>query len=386
MNIKKNILFIAHSVNIFGGANRSLLSILNYLKDKNTHNFSVLIPKGEGKLKKILLEKNINFYQMGYSILVSSKRNFFLNLLKILYVNLKFLKDIFIAKKLVKIIKKNKFNLIYTNTRVTAIGLHLKKLLKIKHIMHVREVINENDLITYCNSEKIIQKFSDKIIVISEAVGKTISKYWSEDKKIQLIYNSLNVTNVVKSKNFNQLDVNIIVVGTIIKAKNQEDIIKATHLLNASGYKVKLFVVGSDPNKYKKNSYEKYLKDMVIKLKMNNVYFLGENENIDEIRKDMDIEVICSKYEAFGRVILEAMRMNLILIGSNSGAIPEIVDDKINAVLYENGNHFDLSDKIINVIKSDKFRNKIKSNSKLLLNKKYNFKDHIRKVLEVIKD
>ena len=51
----------------------------------------------------------------------------------------------------------------------------------------------------------------------------------------------------------------------------------------------------------------------------NNINMLGQVRNLPEIRKNNDIELVCSKSEAFGRVTIEAMMSMMPVIGANTG-------------------------------------------------------------------
>ena len=59
---------------------------------------------------------------------------------------------------------------------------------------------------------------------------------------------------------------------------------------------------------------------------------------------ETDIAFMCSRGEAFGRVTIEAMAAGTIVIGSDEGATPELINcDKL---LYECRNSLSLAEKI----------------------------------------
>ena len=59
-----------------------------------------------------------------------------------------------------------------------------------------------------------------------------------------------------------------------------------------------------------------------------------------------DIILVCSRNEAFGRIILEAMLLRKPVIATNSGGTPELIKDGFNGLLYEVGNYHQLAEKI----------------------------------------
>ena len=60
----------------------------------------------------------------------------------------------------------------------------------------------------------------------------------------------------------------------------------------------------------------------------------------------MDLELVCSQNEAFGRVTVEAMMNMNPVIGADRGATKELIRDKYNGLLYKEGDYIDLANKI----------------------------------------
>ena len=79
----------------------------------------------------------------------------------------------------------------------------------------------------------------------------------------------------------------------------------------------------------------------------------GQIEDMAAFRENMNIELMCSICEPFGRVTVEGMRSGLIVIGSNTGGTVDIIQDGYNGYLYQQGNSTDLADKIQYVIEHE---------------------------------
>lgn len=71
---------------------------------------------------------------------------------------------------------------------------------------------------------------------------------------------------------------------------------------------------------------------------------MGRRENVFEILTTMDVGVMPSLKEAFGRVTVEYMLAGLLTIGSNTGGTKEIIVDNKTGYLYEIGNTRQLAD------------------------------------------
>ena len=83
------------------------------------------------------------------------------------------------------------------------------------------------------------------------------------------------------------------------------------------------------------------------------VEFLGNRRDVPKLLAQSDIFVhlpVCE--EGFGITIVEAMAAGLICICSNSGAIPEIINDGKNGFLVKKENPKEFSQMIDTVIKN----------------------------------
>ena len=77
------------------------------------------------------------------------------------------------------------------------------------------------------------------------------------------------------------------------------------------------------------------------------ISFLGYQDDIYSILQNMNIGLMCSRDEAFGRVTIEYMQNRLPVIASNAGANPELIQANKNGFLYEIYNPDDLTNKIL---------------------------------------
>ncbi len=108
----------------------------------------------------------------------------------------------------------------------------------------------------------------------------------------------------------------------------------------------------------------KYNKQILLKLYIklykleNYVEFLPFTNDINEFYNSLDTLICASRYEAFGRVVTEAITCNIpVLIGSNIGAC-DIIKDNISGFIFNADKNIyqNLADKMSEVIsKQDKF-------------------------------
>jgi glycosyltransferase involved in cell wall biosynthesis len=91
------------------------------------------------------------------------------------------------------------------------------------------------------------------------------------------------------------------------------------------------------------------IRDDLVRESPENVKFVGhlDGENLKKFYKEARFLVVPSIcLEAFGLVIIEAMKEGLPVLASRIGGIPEIIDNGISGLLFEPGNVKDLKEKM----------------------------------------
>ncbi len=98
-------------------------------------------------------------------------------------------------------------------------------------------------------------------------------------------------------------------------------------------------------------SLEQELKDQVAALRLSdNVKFTGHRTQICEIMSSMDLLLIPSYNEAFGHVVLESIAAGVPLLGSRSGAFPEILENGKYGTLVNPSDPVALADAALDII------------------------------------
>lgn len=357
-----NIIIFTHIAELSGGSNRSLLSVIEALKDKGD-NILLVLPRKKGQMYNEALRLGIQTIFMPYGRSIhkktkSSIKNFFFKLiieLKIIYSYI--LTYLYLCK-----FKNFSPNIIYSNSSSHHCGRILSKRLKIPHVWHIREYIDVNK-IQISNVYSRMCNRTDLFITIGNDLCDEFSKYVPKEK-LTMISNGLKYENSFIIRE-NHSGINILLTGRIAPEKGQLEATKAFILLKEQRPDIncKLYFAGKPISKtgmeYKENilsQIEKHGLD-------NDIIFLGEVTEMRKCRSMMDIELMCSEREPFGRVTVEAMRQGLVVIGTDSGGTKDIITDGINGLLYEPNNIEDLTRKLISVIDDNHLYNSIRDRS-----------------------
>ncbi len=178
--------------------------------------------------------------------------------------------------------------------------------------------------------------------------------------------------------------VNIGFFGRLSPEKGGDDLILAFKKAYSSGLRVKLFFVGggSSEKKWRNLAKSTHLEKAI--------HFLGpvRHELIPRYMKQMDIVCVPSKTtktwkEQFGRVLIEGAACGSVLIGSNSGEIPNVM--KVlgcSEQVFEEGNVDDLAQKIHRLVVNSEQRSKIAKEQLDNILKHYTYSSLGKKLVE----
>lgn len=182
---------------------------------------------------------------------------------------------------------------------------------------------------------------ADHLKVIHNGIPKERLKEWDENKvedyKARLKLNSTDQ-----------------VVGCISRLKEQSQLIEAITLLDDPS--IKLIFAGTEAEQI-----EPLLKKNNIK---NEVHLLGKlpPQEILNIYRLLDINVLASTMDGFGLVLIESMAMECPVIATNFGGIPDVIQDGENGYLFDNGNIEQLADRISILLRDDDIRTRFIQN------------------------
>ena len=262
----------------------------------------------------------------------------------------------FLFFKLRQIVKREKISIIYSTTIVIDYGFILSKMANLAHIWHIREFGKEDHGIVLRGGEKALYRKlneSKGIIYISKAIEEKYSPHIKKGIFQEVIYNDISKDFINRKTNFNidpDNSLKATIIGTIQEGKGQLVAVKAVEKANKLGAKIELHICGKKIGSYY-NEVSNYVKDHKLS---DQIYFDGFKTKMNEYRSDMDIGIVASKSEAFGRVTVEGMLSNLAMIGADSAATSELITDNVTGLLYKNGDIDELAEKLVYLYKDRK--------------------------------
>lgn len=342
------VLFISHYSGL-GGANRSMLDLIDAYKEIGIKVIVVL--PNQGPVLAELSKRNITMLIIKYFNWVRYPNETRIN------DKLKFLiKDIINIKAIKKIstfAKREHVDLIHTNDSLTVVGILVAQMTRIKHIWHLREFLLEDYGLEFRYTNDRVNHLlnsSQRVIAISNQIyNRYVQRV--DAKKLVLVYNGVKLPNKI-SKKKNKV-FSIAFAGGSNEKKGTWDVLEAAKWLkNEKDAIFNIIIAGEFQNKEMNN----FIKDNNLG---NCITIIGRVCNWEEIRCLCHVYLVCSLKEAFGRVTIEAMLDRLPVIGTNSGATPELINDGIDGLLYEFGNYKSLAQMIYYLMKNPEDATKI---------------------------
>jgi len=192
--------------------------------------------------------------------------------------------------------------------------------------------------------------FQDRVAVVEVPVDLDVFNYLEGALKIR------------KEFNISSSDIVITAVGHFAEVKGWDIAVEAFSKVYKKFPNTKLLLVGKNTSTVFYNKIMTLIQQLGVEGK---VIFLGNRNDIPYILKESDLFIFPSRSEGAGAALVEAMASGIPCVASNTGGIPEIIENGNNGLLFERDNVQDLAEKITNVLSdSDLSSNLVESAKK----------------------
>ncbi len=229
-------------------------------------------------------------------------------------------------------------------------------------------------------ANKAMAYFTDnKSIFISQAVKNDVVKnFYVNNINSAIIHNSLpeeKVDSIAGAAFLHQHAIHnhkfILVVPGVVNAalKGHFFFVEAFKVFisrkSISSKEIKVIIVGDGPDLEK-------LKLLISKYQLLDYFILNgymQNKDLLSLFNVVDLVVVPSISEGFGNVIIEALSQQALVLASNTGGIPEIINDEKNGLLFKSNNVDSLVERLnyvyenkgVEIIDKEKMKNTFKS-------------------------
>ena len=366
--MSKRIL-IFHSSNDLYGASKILIQVINQL-NKNGYETHIFLPY-KGPLDQLLDVKQIKITHLNFGVF---RRKYF-NILGLLN---RFFKIFFSIFKIVRYVKQNNIDIIYTNTSIVLASGISAFLCKVPNYVHIHEIPYNKFYVKIMGF--LISMFSSKIIVVSKSVKSYWSKYVS--KPLTLIYNGIPKTKIQRIVKSPTKKIKFLTIARLLPYKGHKYIIEIATNIKKKNINSEFIFLGDTFKGYE--SYENELKQMSKDLGLEkNILFKGFDSNISKYMSQSDFLLHgATDPDPLPTVIFEAIQHKLPVISTCIGGPVEILDHGNGGLLIPVDDAFRASEKILNYISDFKFIEKKKQYSMNFIEKEFSEKKFNKKILE----
>ncbi|MCA8917718.1 MAG: N-acetyl-alpha-D-glucosaminyl L-malate synthase BshA [Planctomycetes bacterium] len=141
-------------------------------------------------------------------------------------------------------------------------------------------------------------------------------------------------------------------VSNFREVKRPRDVVKA-FALAAKDVKARLVMIGDGPEV---GACKELARELGV---FDRVTFAGTYDAIWELLPQADVFFLPSEYESFGLSALEAMACGVPVVASNTGGLPEVVEDGVNGFLHAPGNTEAMGESISKLLRDEELRSKM---------------------------
>jgi glycosyltransferase involved in cell wall biosynthesis len=334
---KIKVLILCHTPELYG-ATRSLLDVLNVLKEDPSLDIKVFV-RTHGDVIQVLQDMGVSYSVTYFPLNVTfeppSDKAAFLPAFK---RNIRRIKSyIQPYRNFSRHVKAYNPNVIYTNTSIVYWGALYCLLNRCKHVWHIRELKEQFNIKHHFGIGFLqwLMKRSAAIVCNSNATATNYDLLGQPN--MHVVYNGLYTQSQLqqihaswKKKSGASLMMGIVAGLDITKGQ-----LETLELLQAVSLPAewKLYLIGG-----KGSDTDAYYNDIVAfiqkKQLQDRVIITGKVDNVSDYYQQLDLLISNSTAEAFGRVIVEAMANGVFVLARATGGIPEIVTDKQNGLLF----------------------------------------------------
>lgn len=335
----KVLYLINHSVPY--GANKALINILDEVMPLGVKPFVIMAFDGamcaeleKRNIKYRIIEHYFSIYPSSCS--VRDVFLFFSRLFRTFWVNFH------AEKKISKIVKEIKPDVIHTNIGPDHIGFHVACKLHIPHIWHIREYQDlDFNMHTLFSKNGFIKKLQNAENY-SIAITKGIFDYFSmTDKNARIIYDGVMKTNEVRFETVK--DKYFLFVGRLEEAKGIKNLLEAFIEFCKYDESYDLRIAGTG-----RLNYTQDLHQIIDDAKLaSRIHFLGFREDVYDLMAKATALVVPSRHEGFGFITVEAMFNGCLVIGNDSAGTREILEKENLGLLYTGHNELVAAMKIV---------------------------------------
>ena len=254
------------------------------------------------------------------------------------------------AAAVARIARRERVDLIHTNMEVVLDGAIASRLLRIPHVLHYRGNTNDDPKVVFDLLARFWTATAEKVFCISNATAE-IFRRRGLGSKVEVLYNPVDVQTFAAAERSDEVrrelgagpgDLLVGTAGRIHPRKDVATFLRACALVARERADARFVVAGSAEAPVEA-AYATEMRDLAGSLGIaDRLVWAGARRDMPRVLKALDLFVLCSRHEGFGRVVAEGMAAGVPMVLTREGALPEVAAGGRAALLAdpESPGHF----------------------------------------------
>jgi glycosyltransferase involved in cell wall biosynthesis len=245
--------------------------------------------------------------------------------------------------------------LVHTNMEVLLEGGLAARALRLPHVMHYRGNTLDEPRLVFDALTAMWTSLADHVYCISRATAAVFERR-GRGRKVEVLYNPVDVRAFAEAMRSSAVraalgaaegDLLVGTVGRIHPRKDLETFVGAAAAVGLQLPRARFVVVGAAEGDAE-IAYQTRLEGLARDAGLGSrLMFAGPRRDIPSVMKALDVFVLTSRHEGFGRVVAEAMAAGRPVVVTREGAPPEIVEEDRYGLCAEPGRAADFAEKVL---------------------------------------
>lgn len=268
---------------------------------------------------------------------------------------------------LVGVARQVRAELIHTNMEVVFDGALAARWLRLPHVLHYRGNSLDEPRLVFDMLTLAWTTLSDRVFCISDATAE-IFRRRGRAANVSTLYNPIDLAayaaasrsaDVRRALGASDEDLLIGTVGRIHPRKDLETFVHAAALAAKGRPRARFVIVGATEGPAEE-AYLDQLRANAARLGITErLLFAGARRDMPATFKAMDVFVLSSRHEGFGRVVAEAMAAGVPSVVTREGALPELVTDGVDGFTAAPATPDDFATKMARLIDDPSLRERL---------------------------
>ena len=287
--------------------------------------------------------------------------------------------------KLFAYMRKNKFQILHTHlVQAGIIGRLFGRVLSIPVIVSTRhhEILPKSNTLLYKIEDYLAKKLNTRTISISESVHEFMLKTGYAADKICLIPNGIDSDFFSPNPSVMKEQYSIVSVGRLVEEKNFDLLIDTVNILKKEYADIRCTIIGDGP------LFNPLFQKITSLGLQKNILLCGAkpNEMVKKIMQQKQIYISTSVFEGLPLSVLEAMALELPVIASASGSIPNVIRDGESGFLIESNDAEQIAKAVRSLFEQSHMRVKLGKSARRTIVEKYSVKTLTAKTQELYQE